>query len=69
MTSRHDIDAMTEAPEREEAMERLIEAATHLLRNYLQDELDEPDLCVSHEHWSAIHDLSAALAQMESNDG
>ena len=39
----------------------LIEAAEHLLQNYLRDELDEPDLCVDDEHWSAIHDVNAAL--------
>jgi len=36
-------------------------AADHLLRNYLQDELDEPDLCCGDDHWSAIHDLSKAM--------
>ena len=39
----------------------LIEAAEHLLQNYLRDELDEPDLCVDDEHWSAIHGVNAAL--------
>ena len=37
-------------------------AASHLLLNYLQDEHDEPDLCVDDAHWSAIHDLHNALA-------
>ena len=39
----------------------LIEGAEHLLQNYLRDELDEPDLCVDDEHWSAIHGVNAAL--------
>ena len=53
----------------DERVARLVEAATHLLRNYLQDELDEPDLCVSDEHWTAIRDLEAALAAMDTPKG
>ena len=42
----------------------LVEAADHLLRNYMQDELDEPNLCCGDDHWSAILDLDTALAQI-----
>jgi hypothetical protein len=47
---------------RDEVIARLVEAVENLLRNYLQDELDEPDLCVDDDHWAAIHDVDAALA-------
>ena len=47
---------------RDEVIARLVGAVEHLLRNYLQDELYEPDLCVNDDHWTAIHDVDAALA-------
>jgi hypothetical protein len=46
----------------------LVEAAEHLLLNYLQDEFDEPDLCVDEKHWLAISDLRAAIAAAKGGD-
>jgi hypothetical protein len=43
----------------------LVEAVGHLLVNYLQDEFNEPDLCVDEAHWSAIHDTRAALSPFQ----
>lgn len=60
---RADLAALEPQPApHDEVIARLVEAAEHLLRNYLQDELDEPDLCVDDDHWTAIHDVDAALA-------
>jgi hypothetical protein len=47
----------------------LVEAADHLLANYLQDQLDEPNLCVDEDHWLAIHEVRAALSALKAKGG
>ena len=46
-------------------VQALVEAVDHLLVNYLQDEFDEPDLCVDEDHWLAIYEARAALATIK----
>ena len=47
---------------------RLVEVFDHLTKNCLQDEHDEPDLCVDDDHWSAIHDAFALLTEIKETD-
>lgn len=53
--------AVLELPE----IKALVKASEHIMRNYLEDELDEPDLCVDDEHWQSIHALDTALRDLE----
>ena len=62
------IRALPLPPEPIATVNALVEAAENLLRNYLQDELDEPDLCVNYDHWQSIYALETALHALKGDD-
>ena len=43
------------------ALRKLSRAADYLVMNYLRDELEDRNLCISDDHWAAIQLLNSVI--------